>query len=191
MAEQYLMAAQARVEPDEDLTRLLEGLADARTARSVRRGAVNAAGQVVARQARSTALFRSRSGQLKESIRVRTKPRGDDVQGFVFAGSRSTVYARGRATKRSYKNDDGSYNVAFYAAFVERGTRPHWIPKTRVFGQGVAFGGRVFRQVRHPGARPTRFMAVALARSEGQLGATMDAYMGRRLQRLQRSGKAG
>ena len=191
MAEKHVLAAQARVEPDPELLRLIEGLANAKTARSVRRGAINAAGGVVAQYARQSTLFRSRSGQLKDSIRVRTKVAGEDVQGFVMAGSRYTVYRRGRATKQNYKNADGSYNAAFYAAFVEKGTKPHYIPKTKVFGTVVAFGGRVMRQVRHPGSRATRFMEVALARAEARIGPAIDDYMLRRLRRLQDKGKAG
>jgi hypothetical protein len=190
LAERHVLSAEARVQIDPDLERLLAALSDPRVARSVRRGAINAAGQVVAKTARATAP-RGRSGQLRESVRVRTKLRGDDVEGFVFAGSRYTVYRKGRATKDAYKNADGSYNAAFYAAFVERGTRPHWIPRTRVFGQAVAFGGRVRTQVFHPGARPVRYMANALAQTQGRIGLAMDTYIARRLQRLQRSGKAG
>jgi hypothetical protein len=189
VAERTFLAAGARVVPDPDLERLIDGLADARVARSIRRGAINAAAQVTARGARVTAGARVRTGQLRESIRVRTKVRGDDVEGFVFAGSRTTVYRAGRATKQSYKNANGSYNVAFYAAFVERGTRPHFIPKTRVFGRGVAFGGVVRQQVYHPGARPVRYMERALANTQPQIGGAMDQYMGRRLRRVARQGK--
>ena len=191
MAEKHVLSGQVTVALDEPLERMLDGLADPRVARSIRRGAINAAGQLVAQYARASTLFRSRTGQLKDSIRVRTKVRGEDVEGYTFAGSRYTVYRKGRATKQSYKNADGSYNAAFYAAWVERGTRPHLIPKTRVFGKAVAFGGRVLRQVMHPGSRATRFMQVAAARAEGRIPAAIDAYIGRRLLRLQKNGKAG
>lgn len=187
MAKRPYVAAAARVEMDSDLERLLGGLSDPRVARSIRRGAVNVAAQITASAARVTAP-RGASGQLRESVRARTRARGDDVEGFVFAGSRRTVYRAGRATGAPYKDARG-HNVAYYAGWVERGTRPHWIPKTRVLGRGVAFGGVVRSQVHHPGARPVRYMARALAGAQPRIGWAMDAYMERRLRRVAQQGR--
>jgi hypothetical protein len=190
VAERQVITAAARIEPDPGLVNLLDALADPRVARSVRRGAVSAAGNVVAAAARASTAYRRRTGQLAETVRVRTKPQGDEVQGFVIAGSRTAIYRRGRTVKGAAKGAVG-YNVAYYAGWVERGTRPHFIPRTRVVGRSVAFGGRVFAQVRHPGAQPTRFMSKALIATQGALGGAMDAYMVRRLRRIEQRGKAG
>lgn len=188
MAERHVLAAGARVEPDPGLVRLLDALDDPRTARSIRRGAIAAGANVIARRARATTTFQSHSGQLRDSIRVRTKVRGDDVQGFVFAGSsRSTVFRRGRAVSGRYKVA-GKYRVAFYAAFVEFGTRPHRIDAR---GKALAFGGRAVRSVRHGGARARKYMQRALESGRGEAALAIDAYIERRLRRLEQRGKGG
>lgn len=185
MAEKHVLAAGARVEIDAGLQRLLDGLSDDRTAQRIRRGAIAAGANVIARYARASSAFADRSGQLRASIRVRTKPRGDDIEGYVFAGSRSTVYRAGRAISGRYKSP-GGYRAAYYAAFVELGTKSHVI-RARDGGM-LNLGGRLLRRVQHPGVRPRRFMQTALERGRAESIAAIDRYIARRIERLQASG---
>lgn len=156
-----------------ELERLLAGLDDPKVFRSIRRGAVRAAATVAASHARATAPYRS--GALKLSIRVRTKVRADDVIGLAIAGA-SSAY---RAGKRD----------AYYAAWVESGTKPHVIRAgDGLRGNAMVVGGRVLRVVRHPGTKPARYMRQAAERSAPLIGAAMDSYVARRIERLQQTG---
>ena len=66
--------------------------------------------------------------------------------------------------KSSYRNGKATVTIgvkkeAFYGVmFVEKGTKPHVIPKKRSNGawrrNGLSFGGRVVKSVNHPGASP-------------------------------------
>lgn len=177
------ISADLRVEPDPATVRLLEGLADDRIMRSIRRGGIRAAAAAVATKARAFAP--RRGGELAQSIRVRTRVRGDDVTGFVMAGTRAQVLGGGRVVIRA--RSARRTNVAFYARFVEEGTQPHVIRAST--GKALGIGGQAYASVRHPGARANPFMARAAQSGTAAAATAFDQYVDRRIERLQRTGK--
>lgn len=86
----------------------------------------------------------SRSGDTARSFRVTVDVRPNDVAGRAVVGPTG---------KRAY-----------VVRFLEFGTKKHPIPKRRPKKgrAGVAFGGHVYRQVKHPGIRPQKPMRSAL-----------------------------
>lgn len=100
----------------------------------------------VVNDARSTRLFRDRSGLLRRSI-LRAPVSGSFVGG-------------------SLRSEVGAGNVR-YAAFVHDGTRAHEIrPRRRKTLRFVSGGGFVFaRRVHHPGTSPRPFIREAVERA--------------------------
>jgi HK97 gp10 family phage protein len=119
--------------------------------------------------AQATANAPDRKGLLRSTIRVtRGSKSGDDNRRdyYVVAGSR--------------KKGGGG---AFYAGFVERGTKPHEI-KARA-GGALVFGGHYASVVQHPGAKATHFMESA-ARTKAN--DAVNAYAGYIRAKLDRAG---
>lgn len=103
----------------------------------------------VVNEARTTTLFRDRSGLLRRSIL-----RGPITGSFVAGSLRSDVSAGGLGGVR-------------YAPFVHDGTRAHDIhPRRRKSLRFVSGGGFVFaRRVHHPGTTARPFLREAVERS--------------------------
>lgn len=124
----------------------------AKIQRNVMRGALRAGAAAILPAARSA--IRSQDGVLADSLKTRTALRG------------------GVATARVYTR-------AFYARFVEYGTRPHTI--TAKNRKGLSVGGLFFQSVDHPGARPRPFMRPALDQNAGAAVQAAAAYIKERL----------
>lgn len=125
---------------------------------NVMRGALRAGMNVVKPVAAGG--VHSVSGLLAAGLKVGTRVRG------------GTVTARLRAT--------GVH--AYIASWVEFGTKAHPIPKRGVVGTILSIGGRFFKSVQHPGARPKPFLRPALD-SQAQAAVVAAAeYMKRRLE---------
>lgn len=155
----------------DELKRTLNGLPK-KLKNNIMRGAVRAGATVIADEARR--LVPTRSGQLKHSIRLKTIPTKTGVTATVSVGSRDTVYRKGRTTKTPYKRlttgGRVQYSVAYYAYWVEFGTKPHKIKARNAKALTVpgAFTRAPFRKsVMHPGAKAGPFMNNA-ARNKGQ-----------------------
>jgi HK97 gp10 family phage protein len=129
---------------------------------NIMRGALRAGSRVIALEARTRVVERSR--RLAKSVRYNTTrdPSRTKVVGYVRAGG---------------KGKQGRTMGAFYAKFVEYGTRPHVIKAKKpggLFGKGIM-------QVNHPGAKMKPFMRPAMD-SKAQAAVTeMRDYVRKRL----------
>lgn len=118
-----------------ELDKLLKEL-PAKIEGNIMRGAMRAGAKVFADRAKE--LVPVKSGQLRDSIKVRTKSRRGRVSATVRAGGKE----------------------AFYAHMVEFGTARHFIkPRKR---KSLFFAGLAREVVDHPGASPKPFMRPAL-----------------------------
>lgn len=110
-------------------------------ARRILNKALRSGGAVYQHRARANLANHIRSGRLAESIRVSLSRR------------------RGVTTLRIRAGGKGKWGDAFYAGFVELGTKPHLIkPKRR---RSLFLSG-IFRElVNHPGAQAVEFMGDA------------------------------
>lgn len=113
--------------------------------------ALRAGAKVIQAEARS--LIQNRTGLLARSIVVRSARRDG-------AASRISVGVRKGGKKSS----------AFYARYVELGTRAHEIKPKR---GALAINGRVVRAAKHPGSRAKPFLRPALERSPQRI---IDAF---------------
>lgn len=120
-----------------DIQKFLDTLPP-RVEKNILRGALRAGVKVI--QPVAKANVNSVSGLLAAGLKISTRSRG------------GTVTASLRATGKH----------AYIAPWVEFGTKAHPIPKRGVIGTILAVGGRFFRSVEHPGARPKPFMRPAL-----------------------------
>lgn len=118
-----------------DLARFLDQF-PAKVERTILRSALRAGAKVILAHARASAS--SVSGRLRASMRVSTGTRGGQVSARVVAGGAD----------------------AFYARFVEYGTKPHTI--TAANRGALSIGGLFFQSVDHPGARARPFMRPAM-----------------------------
>lgn len=132
-----------------ELLRNLNQLPD-KIQRKVAFGALRASAAVVVRAAKGAAP--ARSGMLKRSIKASSVKLGrkGPVLLVVIGGKRKRT---DRKTKEKITED------AYYARWVELGTKAHEI--NTAFGP-LAFGGRLYKKVRHPGARATHFFEKAI-----------------------------
>ncbi len=103
--------------------------------------AIGMAGTEAERRAKSTNLFRDRTGALRNSIKL------DGPTGTLSAGDITATLSAGAA----------------HAEYVEKGTRPHEIrPRFRKALRWPTEGGFGFaRLVRHPGTAPRPFLQTA------------------------------
>lgn len=174
----------------------IDGIADLREAcrqlpekiqNNIMRGALRAAGNVIADEARRRVP--ARTGQLKASIRVSVRNTLNGVIASVKAGDRFRVFKgkgksiKGAAYRTARAGGGFNYSTPFYAHFVEFGTRPHII-KPR-FARRLAFvvASRVVSvpQVKHPGAKPRPFMGPAFDAKWHDALAAVETYMAKRL----------
>lgn len=141
-----------------DLQRELNAL-PANIERNVMRGALRAGSLVFQREAqarinnappnkRNAQRYGGRIGLLRQSVRISVAVRNGVVRAFVKAGGK--VKGGG---------------LAYYASWVEKGTKPHVIKVKQA--KGLAIGGAAtgrswtVAQVNHPGAKPHPFMVPA------------------------------
>lgn len=149
----------------------------ARLEANVMRGALRAGVRVYADLARTMApeaepseknrrLYGGRRGLLRDSIRVRVSLKNGRVTARVVAGGRV-----------------GSAD-AYYANWVEKGTKPHTIrivsARALDIG-GNSSGGWVVTQVQHPGAQPHPYMEPAFDQGTDQAVRAVAAYVRKRL----------
>ena len=139
--------------------------------RKLLRGALRAGQKVVADMARdrapsaepsSTAAqkYGAVTGALRSSIRVSARARGGNIVASVKAGNRA----------------------AYYAGWVEFGTRPHTIEAKD--GGAISFGGKEYKRINHPGAQARPYMRPALDWAASNNSAPFQAvaaYLQRRL----------
>lgn len=147
------MTTEVRIDGLADLQAALQTL-PVKIEKNVLRGALNAAGQVIRREAMVRVPIKS--GALRKSIRVATRSKGGVVSATIRAGDAK----------------------AFYAHMVEFGTAAHKITakKGGLLAIGVA-------SVQHPGARARPFMRPALDGQARASVETMAGYMRDRIPR--------
>jgi HK97 gp10 family phage protein len=162
--------------------------------RNIMRSAVRAGATVIADEARR--LVPVRFGQLKHSIRIKAGLTKTGAIATVSVGSRDKVFRKGRPTKSPYKRltAEGAvqYSAAYYAHFVEFGTKPHAIKAKRAKALTVpgSFARAPFRKsVMHPGAKANPFMRTAASsKAQAALQAAVD-YAIERINGLNGGGK--
>jgi HK97 gp10 family phage protein len=146
-----------------ELQKIMDEL-PAKIEKNILAGALRAAGNVIADEARSRApfgvpstvaadVYGAKPGSLRDSVRVsmRTSNKTGQVRASVKAGDK----------------------VAYYAHWVEFGTARHWIlPKNR---KSLVIAGIMKEKVEHPGARPKPFMRRAFdTKAQAALDAMAD-----------------
>lgn len=124
-----------------DLQALLDKL-PANIEKKVMRGALRAGQKVVLNQARQA--VHNVSGDLADSLRIKTGARRGKVTATVVAGN----------------------GKAFYARMVEFGTASHWIRPKK--GKSLFVAGVMRSAVDHPGAKKKPFMRPALDSAAGE-----------------------
>lgn len=127
-----------------DLAKALDTL-PAKIQNNLMRGALRAGAKLVMAEAQHTAAFADRTGALRASLRIGTKLTKTGVMANVSAG-------------KGKKGKDGKKaTAAFYARFIEYGTKPHEIRAKK--GGLLAIG---VSHVHHPGITPRPFLRPAL-----------------------------
>lgn len=153
------MASEINVTGLAELDAMLKSL-PAKIEANILRGAMRAGAVVL--QDKAKQLVPVDDGDLRASIKVRTRSRRGRVSATVTAGDRK----------------------AFYVRFVEFGTAKHFIkPKTR---KSLFFAGLAKEVVNHPGARAKPFMRPALDEASPQAVEAAAAYIRKRLAKGQK-----
>lgn len=155
--------AELKIQGLAELNRTLQEL-PAKIERSVLRGGLRAGAGVIRDAAKSRVS--TKTGALRDSIRVSMRVRGGSVKAQVKAGDKK----------------------AFYAHMVEFGTARHWIkPKSR---KSLFLAGLLKEVVDHPGAKQSPFMRPAFDAATQPAIEAMAAYIRARLPReLRKAGK--
>tara|TARA_B100001063_G_scaffold247320_1_gene292620 strand:+ start:11933 stop:12382 length:450 start_codon:yes stop_codon:yes gene_type:complete len=122
----------------EKIAKTLKNL-DSKSANKVVRRGVSKMAQVVRKEMRRNAP--RRTGQLNKELRYKVSR---DRQGGFTA-------------------QVGAFNKAYYAAFLENGTKPHKIPKKK--GAKVVLNGRVVQNINHPGTKGSKFISKSFQKS--------------------------
>lgn len=167
----------AHVKGLSELQRVLDTL-PAAIERNIMRGALRAGAKVFERSAKARApvapptdvnrrLYGGRRGLLRDSVRVSVRARAGRLLARVIAGGK----AKGGG-------------IAYYAGWVEKGTKPHTITAKRA--KALVVGGSSGRawsahSVQHPGARPNPFMTPAFDESHQQALVAVREYIRNRL----------
>lgn len=144
--------------------------------KSVVRGALRQAANVVRDAAR--ALVPVRSGKLRKNIEiVEQNPKSGQLGVNVTAGHL-------KVGKKGGKKPDNK-DVAFYASWVEKGTKPHDIKVVQAKGLSIGRGGSgrswTSTQVHHPGAKAKPFMTPAVDVSHQPAVLAFGKYVKKRL----------
>ena len=161
-----------------DLQKVLDSL-PANIERNVMRGALRAGSLVFQREARARVhdaepsdtnrrLHGGRRGLLRDSVRVLVTFKNGQLKAITRAGGKVK-----------------SGGDAYYASWVEKGTKPHTIKakQAKSLFTGTGSGGRSWTvtQVQHPGAKPRPFMTPAFdAGAQGAVVAVRE-YVRKRL----------
>lgn len=152
-----------------DLQKVLDTL-PAKIESNIMRGAMRAGSNVIMKESKQRVpvappnqenqrLYGGRTGLLRDSIKVSTNVRNGRVTASVKAGGK-----------------DKKGGDAYYAHFVEWGTKPHVIKAK--YGRMLAIG---VAMVNHPGARPKPFMRPALDTQTGRALQAVREYIRTRL----------
>lgn len=172
------MAETTQVKGLAELQRALDTL-PARLEANVMRGGMRAGGNVIAKLAKSLApeaepndenrrLYGGRRGLLRATIRVRVSLK------------------RGRITVRVVAGGKVGNADAYYATWVEKGTKAHTIRTVHARGLGIDGGhggasGWTVAEVHHPGAAPEPYMEPALDQGSSAAVQAVAAYVRKRL----------
>lgn len=124
-------------------------------ARNIMRGALRAAGKVIADQVKETVPVRR--GALRDSVKVSSRIKDGMPKAAVKFGNRK----------------------AFYARFIERGTKAHEIRPAGA--KSLYFAGIYDEIVRHPGAEARRTVQRAVDTRREDATAALIAYAQKRL----------
>lgn len=166
------MSGQTEVKGLADLQRALDQL-PAKIEANIMRGALRAGAKVILADAKrrvpvaepndeNQRLYGGRAGLLRDSLRISTRMRRGQLLVSIKAGGK--VKGGGDA---------------YYAHFVEYGTKPHLIKAGP--GKFLPLGNGFLTQVQHPGARKNPFMRTALDQSaQAAIEATRE-YVRKRL----------
>lgn len=154
---------------------------------NIMRGALRAAGNVIADEARRRVP--ARSGQLKASIRTSVRPMKLGIVASVKAGDRFRVFkGKGSVNKkvayRTARSGGGfNYHAPFYAHFVEFGTKPHLIKPRHGKRLFFAVASKVVSvpMVKHPGAAPRPFLGPAFNAKWRDALQVVEDYLAKRL----------
>lgn len=122
----------------EQISRKLKNIEKKAGNKVVRRG-VSKMAQVVRKEMRRNAP--RRSGKLNKELRYKVQ----------------------RDRRGGFTAKVGAFNDAFYAKFLEDGTKPHRIPKKN--GGKVVINGSVRQNASHPGTRGTKFLSKSFDKS--------------------------
>lgn len=141
---------------------------------NVMRSALREGAKPIAEEARRR--VHSISGRLAKSIRISTRSRRGTVTAKVIAGGRDS-------RKQVIRNASGrvkvAYDTAFYAQWVEFGTKAHRIVAK---GKGaLILGGRYVKSIKHPGSQPKPFLRPALDSKARQAVVAAAQYIKQRL----------
>lgn len=120
-------------------------------------------------------------GSLRAGVKVIqpvAKANVNSVSGLLAAGLKISTRSRGGTVTASLR---ATGKHAYIAPWVEFGTKAHPIPKRGVIGTILAIGGRFFRSVEHPGARPKPFLRPALDSQAQNAVIAAAQYMRQRL----------
>jgi HK97 gp10 family phage protein len=156
-----------------DLQRALDQL-PAKIEQNIMRGALRAGAKVILEDAKrrvpvatpnaeNQRLYGGREGLLRDSIRLTTRSRRGQLTVNITAGG-DKVKGGGDA---------------YYAHFVEFGTKPHTI--TAGPGKFLPLGNGFLKSVMHPGSRPNPFMRNALDQNVTQSVEAVREYVRQRL----------
>ena len=150
------MATEFKIDGLSELDKALKQL-PARVEKNVMRGTIRAAAMVVRNQAKQ--LVPVKTGNLKRSLRVSGKSKGNRISAEIIAGG-------------------GKKNV-YYAHMVEFGTKRHTIKAKS--GKALNIDGGAFSRANHPGIAPRSFMRTAMDTSTNEAFAKAVDYAKTRL----------
>lgn len=132
---------------------------------NVLRGALRAGQKEILEAAKANVPVQS--GDLRASLRIKTRSKKGEVSATLVAGNKK----------------------AYYAHMVEFGTAQHFIKPKRA--RSLFFAGLARKVVDHPGAAAHPFMRPAFDEAQGKALESMRAYIARRLPlELARAGQA-
>jgi HK97 gp10 family phage protein len=125
-------------------------------ASKVMRGAMSEAAELLKNEVKARVPVKT--GALRDSVRASVFNRKKTVVGYVTLGNEK----------------------AYYARFIESGTKAHWIePSTK---RALLIGGKFYGRVRHPGIKPRRPLWFAVYAAKPAVIDALEAGIARRLE---------
>jgi HK97 gp10 family phage protein len=172
-----MSSSEARIKGLAELQKVLEQL-PAAVERNIMRGALRAGAKVFLREAQSRApvappnernarLYGGRRGLLRDSLRLSVGAKNGVITAKVVAGGK--VKGGG---------------IAYYAGWVEKGTKPHLIKAVHARALSIGTGSNrrwTTAVIQHPGARPNPFMTPTFDLSHRDALIAVREYVRRRL----------